>query len=692
MLVARKNDGEIFMKRFKYPIQKIFIGLLALGFVFVLVYPSFVSAEKPEVSTDDGLECGLTSLMGCIYYGIYLVGYGIAYVASIIINVGGWLLKVFLEMNSDVLQSKFVLSGFSISLSIANLGFVLAIIIMAFGTILRLEGYSMKQMLKNLVIAAVLVNFSLGIAGVFIDFTGTLSEFFIEKATNGSNDNFAVSLAGAFNLSAIQNPNKSGNVEGALTNVARVIVAIGGVFFTAIFSVIILITIWGIAVTILIRYLYLSILLVLMPLAWLCWTIPQLKSNFSDWWHAFIKWNFYLPTALFFLYLAILTVKQIAASAATGAGIDSGGLVTGTMGNYAQMIVAVAMAAGGLIVANKMGIKSAEGAMKAATGVKNWVGGTAKGVSLGTAKYVGQRPAQATARGVSKVLTSRPLRWIPGAKTAANKLSGLGQRQATVLKQQEADYSKLTDAQFEKELTRSLPAGPVRKAALLAEATKRKKTSKIASDKLVELATAAKQTNPGTKASDIPAIKEILLATPSLAAKLTAKKDSDGTYTDEDGKTGKTAGEIISKFAAKVSSDAFKLNTDTEFNASHRDPDIAANAAAVVTGLTKTALSSIDRNDDRNGTKIKTIKTSLNHIAGNLGTFAKDIARQREKIRSTNANDQDLPDMKQQLAYIISEKDRIYNSLDVNNEADRQKQAAYDRLEFLEQKIGTDPF
>ena len=68
------------------------------------------------------------------------------------------------------------------------------------------------------------------------------------------------------------------------------------------------------AVLLLVRYVALGILLILLPLAWLTWIFPSFKSNFSKWWSEFIKWAFFPPLALFFVYLAFVTAVKGTAS------------------------------------------------------------------------------------------------------------------------------------------------------------------------------------------------------------------------------------------------------------------------------------------------------------------------------------------------------------------------------------------
>ena len=70
-------------------------------------------------------------------------------------------------------------------LNFTNLGFILAIIIIAFATILRLESYAIKQTLWKLIVAALLVNFSLVICGGIISVSKLTTDSFYNHITAG---------------------------------------------------------------------------------------------------------------------------------------------------------------------------------------------------------------------------------------------------------------------------------------------------------------------------------------------------------------------------------------------------------------------------------------------------------------------------------------------------------------------------
>ena len=117
------------------------------------------------------------------------------------------LLDVALQANALLLSSPVVLKGWGIVLDFANLGFVLAIIIIAFATIFRMQSYAMKQTLWKLIVAALLVNFSLVIAGAFINVADNVTSSFNNKIVGA---NISTALTGLLEVQTFTKPNWEG--------------------------------------------------------------------------------------------------------------------------------------------------------------------------------------------------------------------------------------------------------------------------------------------------------------------------------------------------------------------------------------------------------------------------------------------------------------------------------------------------
>ena len=124
----------------------------------------------------------------------------IGFIGGIFVYLGGTLTNWALNLNNQIMDSSVIEIGWTISRDIANLGFVLIIIMIAFTTILRIETYQTKKLLTKLIIIALLINFSLVFAGIFLDFSGMLTNFFIDKATGHNPMTLGIKMAYALQV------------------------------------------------------------------------------------------------------------------------------------------------------------------------------------------------------------------------------------------------------------------------------------------------------------------------------------------------------------------------------------------------------------------------------------------------------------------------------------------------------------
>lgn len=277
-------------------------------------------------------------------------------VAGAFLGVAGALTNWSLEFNNSLLRSPIVQSGWLITRDLANLGFVLAIIVIAFATILRLESYEMKKTIGRLIIAALLINFSLVIAGVFLDFSAILTQFFIDRA--GGND-FGVAIASSFKVNALLQTDASA-AQRVTQDFGIFIMALVFILVLTIIAAIALLALAGMLIT---RALALMLLLITMPLAWLAWVIPDFQSHWNEWWNKFFKWVWFAPMAAFFVYLAVVIGPTALIGPNRLPDVAIAGGLTDLVKNLgtvlAQMVTVIGILLGGLKVSADMGSKLA---------------------------------------------------------------------------------------------------------------------------------------------------------------------------------------------------------------------------------------------------------------------------------------------------------------------------------------------
>lgn len=280
--------------------------------------------------------------------GVYYVSLVVNGVMALILTGGAFLVKLGLQFNDNIFTAPAVQIGFSVSLAIANLGFVLGIIIIAIATIIRNQTYGIKQLLWKLVMMAILVNFGLVITAPIVGFAGSMSTYFINatspSSATGGYDGYVNTMMNAFNPQAVNDAPAAGStsassMSGAVcahwflngvfnpfvpdASTLYAVCKVAGIpttnsqdylwqstmalFFDIAFSGIAAFTFLCLAILLIIRYLMLGGLLIVLPLAWLTYVFPKFDNSFSKWWNTFIKWVLFPPLALFFIYLAFST-------------------------------------------------------------------------------------------------------------------------------------------------------------------------------------------------------------------------------------------------------------------------------------------------------------------------------------------------------------------------------------------------
>lgn len=402
---------------FNSKFSKIFLTVFILG-IFIF------SAQPASASWFSIAEFTSGAISGLME----IVGYFFGYIAGIAMAIAGFLITFALNINSQIMTSLTVKTGWQIVLNLANLGFVLAIIIIAFSTIFRFEGYQMKQILWKLVVAALLVNFSLVIAGAFIDTAKVFTDFFMEQGGINSPGEWSEAFAGMFKAQALTNVSEkfvkeSGAGGGAALNAfgEQALLTVSSLFFIVIFTIFATITMLAVAIMLFIRYIYLGILLILSPIVWLLWIFPGTKSYWSKWWNQFIRWTFFAPAMMFFIYLALYTMKNqstintaIKSSGAENVKVTFGAEIIG------EMAIVIGLVIGGLMAANSLGIAGASTAMglakKAGTGFGGWVGKK----SLQGATYPFRRKG---AKEGAESLAEKSQKWASGIKNPVGRFA-----------------------------------------------------------------------------------------------------------------------------------------------------------------------------------------------------------------------------------------------------------------------------
>jgi len=330
---------------------------------------------------------------------------------------------------NDFINADAVTIGWRILRDLANMLFILVLLVIAFGTAFRIQQYRYNSLLRQLIIMAVLINFSKLITGFFIDLVQVIMMTFV----NAFADTAAGNLTTALGLDKVLMLNTS--IPGdEITDLSVAGTLAIGVVMIAVLYVIIFLA----------RIIFLWILIILSPLAYLFATFPSTRKYWSDWWRQFWQYAVVGPVLAFFLWLT-LTVTAAGNAAlqldpnrnlSNQSTLTSGGDVTaaisaiGSQSGILSFLVAIMLLIFSLKTATTFSVAGAGWAVNnfnkardtALGGAKRLTGGIAGGLYGATL----QRPAEALAQRATGVMSRIPL--VSGIGTRLNSRLGAYQK------------------------------------------------------------------------------------------------------------------------------------------------------------------------------------------------------------------------------------------------------------------------
>ncbi|MBU4284871.1 hypothetical protein KKF60_03265 [Patescibacteria group bacterium] len=345
-----------------------------------------------------------------------------------------------LGIGFDSKTTEVVKTGWTACRDFANMLFILIMVIIAFGTILRIEQYGVKKLLPKIIGIALLINFSFVLCSVIVDFSNITANFFIKDikgkigSQGGEKGMITAVFADAFNITGtaititdcdniykglISNCKSDAdcveNANGILKKCRKdqgIEVKVEDEAFLDIFfgivlgSIVMIMAIFALsagALMILFRIIAIWFLITIVPLAFICYALPGLQENWKKWWTKFLHWCIFAPAYTFFIWIAI----QIATTQANKkiGMIASQYAITGNYkvtanafqsnpgGELISFFIIIGFLVGSIVVAQALGIHGANAVMKIATdtkkGVAGWMGRQAMRPTKGLGRLAG---------------------------------------------------------------------------------------------------------------------------------------------------------------------------------------------------------------------------------------------------------------------------------------------------------------
>lgn len=476
--------------------------ILIVFLLLFLLSPQFAHAfslSQTAAAAKAIAACGLNGPVTCAVFGLTVV---VSYIGSALITLMAFFSQVALNLSLNIVNSPTVQTGFKDVLVLANLGFVLGIILIAISTIFRQENYGIKKVLWKLVVMAVLVNFGLVVCGTILNLSDQFTQYFMNQGspTIGANYNdFTLKFVEAVAPSSLLQPPKLGDVN---LGVDQFLTMTTGLLFVIVFQFMVALAFGVLAIMLLLRYVWLSILLIVLPAAWIAWIFPGTQQYWTKWWNHFIKWVFFAPILMFFVYLAMaLSVGNITGSTkylndATGINNSSVAALSknvqsltgnnvSVVNSMAGKLIVLALLFGGFFAASSIGTVGAGMIMNGAKSAGKWAAGATgrKGIQAGTSVFrrknaEGKSVAERTrtwAQNIKNPVGRYAAGWVARGTT---RLETAGTE--NLVKDYEKKYAGMSANDKQAALLTSLP-GPAR-VALLKSLAKDKKMSGVSAD------------------------------------------------------------------------------------------------------------------------------------------------------------------------------------------------------------------
>lgn len=414
-----------------------------------------------------------------------------------------------------------IVDGWVILRDLSNMFFIVVLLFMAFATILKFQSYGYKELLKTLIIMAILINFSKTIAGLLIDIGQVVMLTFVAAIKDVAAGNLT-SIFGVDNMVTIGTKNgETISAEGSQIVLAYLL---GGVMM-----MLASIVVMAFIVMLVMRIVFLWVLVVLSPLAFLANTFPATKKYFSEWLGSLTKEIIVGPVLIFFLWLSL----SILNSSGNGQDITSefkatsngrqqqeqndnesfigndasiGFTEAGKWDNVLKFIIAISMLIGSLKVTQGMGSKAMAYGSQAADKLKSgaskaykfagnraWKGSTGEGGLSGGLQRAGSAVAVPTLRAMGTEAFGMPL--IGGVMTRASaRLEGAeDQRKQRKQAKIEDRYKYIRDER--KEAVYSSRGGNYSKRSLDKIEIEQGKLKEKSEEEKIDMANRARQLN-----------------------------------------------------------------------------------------------------------------------------------------------------------------------------------------------------
>ncbi|MGM0629445.1 MAG: hypothetical protein ACQESA_03385 [Patescibacteria group bacterium] len=442
--------------------------LVFFGFIFFLfvapidayaVYPGQVN----EAINNEGGQPGLWDSVKGLFTGpihdavegaIVFIGMLLLKLLSLILILTGKLFDYTVDFTVTNLTTNLeaieggINDAWTVLRDLANMLFIFVLLYISITTILQMGGMQTKKLLKNVIIIALLINFSMFFTHIVIDITNSVAVGFHNAAKE-------VAKEGAIASGATVDPSNPPNISHSFLHASAItsiydddngqhlkriaegdiggllgMLAIGGVFVMGLSFILL-----AGAFFLIVRLIMFILLIILSPLAFVAAILPQTSGLFKSWFRTLSNNALFAPIFMALLYASL---KVLLAAESGGIISSDSSLANATQGtvnpadtttsldpNAAavmfQTIIAIGMLFASLIVAKSLSI---QGANKVSAMGSKWGRAAAGGATIGAAAFGARRTIGS---GAARVRDSEKMRkWESSSNRFKAKMATLG--------------------------------------------------------------------------------------------------------------------------------------------------------------------------------------------------------------------------------------------------------------------------
>jgi hypothetical protein len=295
--------------------------LLVMIVILALIFPKLASADTPGMDIFDTMLEGIEEIAGPI--AKFLITIFFTYVFGLIaLYTSAYLLQFVTEHPEwlSVSQNAMVKSGWYFCAGIANMFLILVLVIIALAYILKIETFAQRKILTNLILVALLINFSLVFIGGLVDIANIFYNTIL-----GNNRNLPFQIIEKLGIAGWEAVLLLITVLIALAvafivpygapmaQFSIVMMVIAPAFLPIIvhmlFQIFLFYAFAGIFFTLAFlfaaRVFIVQIFAMIAPLAFLCLALPQTKKYWTQWLNHILEWTFFGIITFFFMVVGL---------------------------------------------------------------------------------------------------------------------------------------------------------------------------------------------------------------------------------------------------------------------------------------------------------------------------------------------------------------------------------------------------